>query len=81
MYKLSKLIIEEKPDLAIYKNNPEAPRIAFGLKIPSIGFVDNETAVPQNKLMFPFTNRLLYPKPIDAYELLRCGADPNSLRL
>ncbi|AEC51119.1 hypothetical protein PNA2_0202 [Pyrococcus sp. NA2] len=80
VYKLSKLIIEEKPDIAIYKNNPEAPRIAFGLNIPSIGFVDNETAVPQNKLMFPFTRRLLYPKPIDAYDLLRCGADPNALR-
>ncbi|AMM54553.1 DUF354 domain-containing protein [Pyrococcus kukulkanii] len=80
VYKLSKLIIEEKPDIALYKNNPEAPRIAFGLKIPSIGFVDNETAVPQNKLMFPFTTRLIYPKVIDAYELLKCGADPNALR-
>ncbi|CAB49469.1 DUF354 domain-containing protein [Pyrococcus abyssi] len=79
VYKLSKLIIEEKPDIAMYKNNPEAPRIAFGLKIRSIGFVDNETAIPQNKLMFPFTERLLYPKVIDAYELLKCGADPNSL--
>lgn len=80
VYKLSKLIIEEKPDIAIYKNNPEAPRIAFGLRIPSIGFVDNETAVPQNKLMFPFTTRLLYPSPISVYDLLKCGADLDSLR-
>ncbi|AEH24056.1 DUF354 domain-containing protein [Pyrococcus yayanosii] len=77
---LARLIVKERPNVALYKNNPEAPRIAFGLKIPSIGFVDNETAIPQNKLMFPFTSRLIYPRAIDAYELLKCGADPNSLR-
>ena len=80
MYKLSKLIIEEKPDLALYKHSAEAPRVAFGLKIPTIGFVDNETAVAQNKLILPYTSLLLYPKAIDAYELLRCGADPNGMR-
>ena len=80
MYKLSKLIIEEKPDLAVYKHSVEAPRVAFGLQIPSIGFVDNETAIAQNKLILPYTKLLLYPKAIDAYELLRCGADPNGMR-
>ncbi|NJD99326.1 DUF354 domain-containing protein [Thermococcus sp. LS1] len=80
MYKLSKLIIEEKPDLALYKHSAEAPRVAFGLKIPSIGFVDNETAVAQNKLILPYTSLLLYPIAIDAYELLKCGADPNGMR-
>jgi len=80
MYKLSKLIIEEKPDLAIYKHSAEAPRVAFGLQIPSIGFVDNETAIAQNKLILPYTRLLLYPKAIDAYELLKCGADPNGMR-
>jgi len=79
-YKLSKLIIEEKPDLALYKNSPEAPRVAFGLGIPTIGFADNDTAVAVNKLMLPFTRRLIYPKAIDAYELIKCGADVNSLR-
>ena len=80
MYKLSKLIVEEKPDLALYKHSAEAPRVAFGLQIPSIGFVDNETAVGQNKLILPYTKLLLFPKAIDAYELLRCGADPNGMR-
>jgi predicted glycosyltransferase len=80
VYKLSKLIIEEKPDLALYKHSAEAPRVAFGLQIPSIGFVDNETAVGQNKLIMPFTRLLLYPKAIDAYELLKCGADPNGMK-
>lgn len=80
MYKLSKLIIEEKPDLALYKHSAEAPRVAFGLRIPSIGFVDNETAVAQNKLILPYTSLLIYPMAIDAYELLRCGADPNDMR-
>ncbi len=80
MYKLSKLIIEEKPDLALYKHSAEAPRVAFGLQIPSVGFVDNETAVAQNKLILPYTTLLLYPTAIDAYELLRCGADPNGMR-
>ncbi|NJE84571.1 DUF354 domain-containing protein [Thermococcus sp. CX2] len=80
MYKLSKLIIEEKPDLALYKHSAEAPRVAFGLRIPSIGFVDNETAVAQNKLILPYTSLLIYPMAIDAYELLKCGADPNGMR-
>lgn len=79
-YKLAKLIIEEKPDLCVYKNSPEAPRVAYGLGIPTIGFVDNETSIPVNKLMLPFTNRVIYPKAIDAYDLIRCGADANSLR-
>lgn len=78
--KLTNLIIEEKPDLALYKHSVEAPRVAFGLGIPSIGFVDNETAVAQNKLMLPLTKRILYPEPIDKYDLMRCGADVNALR-
>ncbi|WP_457741527.1 DUF354 domain-containing protein [Thermococcus sp.] len=80
VYKLSKLIIEEKPDLALYKHSVEAPRVAFGLQIPSIGFVDNETAIAQNKLILPFTKLLIYPKAIDAYDLLKCGADPNGMK-
>ncbi|MDK2854611.1 MAG: uncharacterized protein PWQ92_1505 [Thermococcaceae archaeon] len=80
MYLLSRLIIEEKPDMALYKHSAEAPRVAFGLQIPSIGFVDNETAIGQNKLILPYTKRLLFPKAIDAYELLKCGADPNGMR-
>ncbi|AFL94394.1 hypothetical protein CL1_0182 [Thermococcus cleftensis] len=80
MYRLSKLIIEEKPDLALYKHSAEAPRVAFGLQIPSIGFVDNETAIGQNKLILPYTRLLLFPKAIDAYELFRSGADPNGMR-
>jgi len=80
VYKLSRLIIEEKPDLAVYKHSVEAPRVAFGLGIPSIGFVDNETAVAQNKLMLPLTRLLLFPKAIDAYELIKCGADPNGMK-
>ncbi len=79
-YKLAKLVIEEKPDLALYKNSPEAPRVAFGLGIPTIGFADNDTAIAVNKLMLPFTRRLIYPKAIDAYELIKCGADVNSLK-
>jgi hypothetical protein len=78
-HKLAKLIIEEKPDLALYKNSPEAPRVAFGLAIPTIGFADNDTATAVNKLMLPYTKRLVYPKAIDAYDLIKCGADANSL--
>jgi len=79
VYKLSRLIIEEKPDLALYKHSVEAPRVAFGLGIPGIGFIDNETAIAQNKLMLPLNSLTIYPKAIDAYELLRCGADPNAM--
>ncbi|MCD6558878.1 hypothetical protein DRN43_04130 [Thermococci archaeon] len=78
--KLASLIIEEKPDLALYKHSVEAPRVAFGLGIPSIGFVDNETAVAQNKLMLPLTSRIIHPEAIDKYDLMRSGADANTLR-
>lgn len=78
--KLAGLIIEEKPDLALYKHSVEAPRVAFGLGIPSIGFVDNETAVAQNKLMLPLTLRVIHPEAIDKYDLMRAGADANTLR-
>ncbi len=80
MYRLSKLIIEEKPDLSLYKHSAEAPRVAFGLQIPSIGFIDNETAIGQNKLILPYTKLLLYPRAIDVYDLLRGGADPNGIK-
>ncbi len=79
-HKLARLIIEEKPELAVYKHSAEAPRVAFGLQIPSIGFVDNETATGQNKLILPYTSLLIYPKAIDAYELLRNGANVNGMR-
>lgn len=79
-YKLSRLIIEEKPDISLYKHSVEAPRVAFGLGIPSVGFVDNETAVAQNKLMLPLTSLIIYPKAIDAYDLIKFGADPNFMR-
>ena len=54
--------------------------MAFGHGIPSIGFVDNETATAQNKLMLPLTSRIIYPEPIDKYDLMRSGADANALK-
>ncbi|HDI10173.1 MAG TPA: DUF354 domain-containing protein [Euryarchaeota archaeon] len=59
---LTKLISREKPDVLIFKHSPEAARVAFGLKIPSLCLVDNELASAHNKLVLNISTRVLAPK-------------------
>ncbi len=78
-HELSKLIIKEKPDVAISKHSIELPRVTFGLNIPSVYVLDNEHALAANKLTLPLCNRIIMPQAIDMWTLLRVGADPNKI--
>lgn len=78
-HELSKLIIKEKPDVAISKHSIELPRVTFGLNIPSVYVLDNEHALAANKLTLPICNRIIMPQAIDMWTLLRVGADPNKI--
>ncbi|MCS3901241.1 DUF354 domain-containing protein [Methanococcus voltae] len=52
---------ENMPKVAVAKHSVELPRVSFGLDIPSIFVLDNETAVAQNKLTLPLIDELICP--------------------
>lgn len=79
VYNLSKIIEEEKPDVAVSKHSIELPRVSFGLKIPSVYVLDNEHAVAANRLTLPLCNKIIIPKPMSVWDVLNTGADPNAL--
>ncbi len=76
---LSKIISKEKPDVAVSKHSIELPRVAFGLGIPSVYVLDNEHAIAANKLTLPLCDKIIIPEAIDTWDVLKTGADPNSL--
>ncbi|MCK9150839.1 DUF354 domain-containing protein [Methanobacterium alcaliphilum] len=78
-HELSKLIIKEKVDVALSKHSIELPRVTFGLGIPSVYVLDNEHALAANKLTLPLCDRIVMPKVIDMWDLLKMGADPNKI--
>lgn len=78
-YELSKLIAKEKPDVAVSKHSIELPRVSFGLGIPSVYVLDNEHAFAANKLTLPLCDKIIIPEAIDTWNVLKTGADPNSL--
>ena len=73
------IIKDEKIDIALSKHSIELPRISFGLKIPSLYILDNEHAEAANKLTLPLCDRIIAPKIMDIWKLLRYGADPNKI--
>ncbi|MBU4535310.1 MAG: DUF354 domain-containing protein [Euryarchaeota archaeon] len=79
-YELSKLIIKEKPDVAVSKHSIELPRVTFGLGIPSVYILDNEHALAANKLTLPLCDRIIMPHVIDVWDIVRLGADPNKIQ-
>jgi uncharacterized protein len=64
---LSKLIEEEKPDLAISFSSPEAARVAFGLGIPHYCISDSPHAEAVSKLTIPLSQKLFTPWLIPLY--------------
>lgn len=69
----------EKIDVAVSKHSIELPRIAFGLGIPSLYVLDNEHATAANKLTLPLCTRIIAPNIIDVWQLIKYGANPNSI--
>jgi predicted glycosyltransferase len=78
-YDLSKLIIKEKPDVAVSKHSIELPRVSFGLGIPSVYVLDNEHALAANKLTLPLCDKIIMPQAIDVWDIVKLGADPNKI--
>jgi hypothetical protein len=76
---LTKFISEEDVDLALFKHSVEAPRVAYGLQIPSICVMDNEHAVAQNKLMLPLSTRVIAPRCIPAPQIMQFGVREEDL--
>ncbi len=76
---LTDFIADEEVDLAVFKHSVEAPRVAYGLQIPSLCVVDNEHAVAQNKLMLPLSTKVIAPKCIPAQEIIQFGVKKENL--
>lgn len=79
VYLLSKMIAEEKPDIAVSKHSIELPRVSFGLGIPSVYVLDNEHALAANKLTLSLCDKIIIPEAVDVWDVLKTGAEPNSL--
>lgn len=72
---LTDFIADRDIDLAVFKHSVEAPRVSYGLQIPSLCVLDNENAVAQNKLMLPLSSKVVAPKCIPLKEITRFGVD------
>lgn len=66
---LADYIKDKNADVAVHKHSVEAARVAWGLGIKSISFIDNELMVPQNMLVCPLSNVLIAPICINQYVL------------
>ena len=71
--KLSEIIAEEKPDVAISFSSPEAARVSFGLKIPHYCISDSPHAEAVSKLTVPISQKLFTPWIIPIHAWTRYG--------
>lgn len=76
---LTDYIADKDVDIALYKHSVEAPRVAYGLQIPSVCVVDNEHATAQNKLMLPLSTRVVAPHCIPKQEIMQFGVRKEDL--
>jgi predicted glycosyltransferase len=76
---LTEFIADEEVDLAVFKHSVEAPRVAYGLQIPSLCVLDNENAVAQNKLMVPLSTKVIAPQCIPAHKIMQFGIRKENL--
>ena len=76
---LTEFIADQDVDLAIFKHSVEAPRVAYGLQIPSICVMDNEHGIAQNKLMLPLSTKVIAPKCIPADTIMQFGVQKKNL--
>jgi len=77
---LTELVAGERPDVALYKHSVEAPRVAYGMGIPSLCVLDNENAIHQNRLMLPLSSRIIAPRAIGKDLITRFGVNESQIR-
>ncbi len=79
IHELTDIVSNFEPDISISKHSVEAPRVAFGLDIPTITVADNEHATAQNKLIFPLADKIITPSSIPKKTLVKQGANEESI--
>lgn len=72
-------IVSAEIDVAVSKQSVELPRVAFGLDIPAIQFIDNEYAEKQNRLVLPLCSKIIVPEALDADRLIAQGASKGQI--
>jgi predicted glycosyltransferase len=72
-------VIKFSPDFFVTFSSIEGTRIAYGLKIPSIGINDEPRNEPVCKLLFPFIQNLITPKCIPKELYVKLYADPDKI--
>ena len=77
--RLTKIISQFSPDLAISFCSPEASRVAFGLGIKHVVFSDSPHAEAVMRLALPFAQKLLIPWVIPKEEFARYGISENDI--
>jgi len=73
------LVKSFSPDYFVTFLSIEGTRIAYGLKIPSIGMNDEPRNEPVCKLLHPFLDNIITPECIPIENYIRLHADPNKI--
>ena len=67
------------PDFFVTFSSVEGTRIAYGLRIPSIGFNDEPRNEPVCKLIFPFLDNIITPQCVPLEWYINLYADPKKI--
>lgn len=67
-------VVSNKIDVAVSKHSVELPRVAFGLGVPVIQFIDNEHAEKQNRIVLPLCRKIIVPQSLHVDKLMTQGA-------
>jgi predicted glycosyltransferase len=76
---LSNKVLEFRPDFFVTFSSVEGSRIAFGLKIPSIGIYDEPRNEAVCKLIFPFLDKVITPECVPLEQYLNLGANKDKI--
>lgn len=72
-------VVSGKIDVAVSKQSVELPRVAFGLGVPAIQFIDNEHAEKQNRIVLPLCRKIIVPRALHADRLIEQGATKSQI--
>jgi predicted glycosyltransferase len=72
-------VVSGKIDVAVSKQSVELPRVAFGLGVPAIQFIDNEHAEKQNRIVLPLCRKIIVPGALHADRLIEQGATESQI--
>lgn len=76
---LTKIVEEERPNIAISFTSPDAARVAYGLGIKHISVSDTPHAEAASKLSIPLSIRLYTPWIIPKKKWVKYGIEPRKI--